>query len=149
MGKWSPNARFHRRLISYPDQITRLRQAWHIYYEELNIRITVDEVTVFAEQLSVMVDAGLTLVKCLQTLADQTKNEKFKEIINTVRQDVENGISFADALGNYPKVFSNLFISLVRTGEIGGVLSKSLRQIADYLDNERQIKKKVFRNQRK
>lgn len=124
----------------YPTAIRSIRE-----WKKLMIfnSITGDEVTVFAEQLSVMVEAGLTLVKCLQTLADQTKNVKFKEIINTIRQDVENGISFADALKNYPKVFSDLFVSLVRTGEIGGVLSKSLRQIADYLDNERQIKKKV------
>jgi type IV pilus assembly protein PilC len=124
----------------YPTAIHSVRQ-WNKI--TLFSAITGDEVAIFAEQLSVMVDAGLTLVKCLQTLADQTKNEKFKQIINSVRQDVENGVSFADSLNNYPKVFSNLFINLVRTGEIGGVLSKSLKQIADYLDSERQIKKKV------
>jgi type IV pilus assembly protein PilC len=124
----------------YPTSIHSTRQ-WNKI--TLFNTITGDEVAIFAEQLSVMVDAGLTLVKCLQTLADQTKNEKFKQIINTIRQDVENGVSFADSLGNYPKVFSNLFINLVRTGEIGGVLSKSLKQVADYLDGERQIRKKV------
>ena len=124
----------------YPTVIHSVREWKHI---RILSTITGDEVAMFAEQLSVMVDAGLTLIKCLTTLADQTKNEKFKQIINTVRQDVENGVSFADALSNYPKVFSNLFINLVRTGEIGGVLSKSLKQVADYLDGERQIKKKV------
>jgi len=124
----------------YPTAIRSVRE-WKKFV--LFSNITGDEVAVFAEQLSIMVDAGLTLVKCLQTLADQTKNLKFKDIINSIRQEVENGVSFADALNNYPKVFSNLFVSLVRTGEIGGVLAKSLKQIADYLDGERQIKRRV------
>ena len=124
----------------YPTSIRSVREWKHL---TLFSTITSDEVAIFAEQLSVMVDAGLTLVKCLTTLADQTKNEKFKQIINAVRMDVENGVSFADALNNYPKVFSNLFVSLVRTGEIGGVLSKSLQQIAEYLEGQRLIQKRV------
>ncbi len=105
--------------------------------------ITNDEVAVFAEQLSVMVEAGLTLPRCLTTLAQQSKNPKFKEVINKIKQDVENGDSFADALAKHPKVFNSLFVNLVKAGEIGGVLSRSLRQISDYLDNERALKHKV------
>jgi len=131
---------FLRQKKLYPTAIHSVRQ-WNKI--TLFSTITSDEVAIFAEQLSVMVEAGLTIAKCLQTLAEQTKNEKFKQIINTIRQDVENGMSFAESLSKYPKVFSNLFINLVKTGEIGGVLSKSLKQIADYLDGERQIKKKV------
>ena len=131
---------FLRQKKLYPTAIRSTRQ-WNKI--TLFSTITSDEVAIFAEQLSVMVEAGLTIVKCLQTLAEQTKNEKFKQIINSIRQDVENGMSFAESLSKYPKVFSNLFINLVKTGEIGGVLSKSLKQIADYLDGERQIKKKV------
>ena len=124
----------------YPTSIRTSRQWKGISFLS---KITGDEIAVFAEQLSVMVDSGLTLVKCLTTLAQQTKNVKFREVINAVKQDVENGISFADSLSNYPKVFSNLFINLVKSGEIGGVLSKSLRQIAEYLDSEKQIRQKV------
>ncbi len=105
--------------------------------------ISNDDVTAFAEQLSIMVDAGIPLVRALTTIAEQTKNERFRQIISTIRQDVESGSSFADALRKYPKIFSNLFVSLVRTGEVGGVLSKSLKQIAEYLDNEKQIRRKV------
>ncbi len=124
----------------YPTSVRTSRQWKSVSFLS---RITGDEIAVFAEQLSVMVDSGLTLVKCLTTLAQQTKNEKFREVINAVKQDVENGISFADSLSNYPKVFSNLFVNLVRSGEIGGALSKSLRQIAEYLDSEKQIRQKV------
>jgi type IV pilus assembly protein PilC len=124
----------------YPTAVRSNRQLKSL---TLFSRITNDEVAVFAEQLSVMVDAGLTLVRSLTTLAQQTKNEKFRNIINSIKQDVENGISFAESLNKYPKVFSNLFINLVKTGEIGGVLSKSLRQIAEYLDAEKQIRQRV------
>lgn len=105
--------------------------------------ITSDEIAVLAEELSVMVDAGLSIDRCLSTLSEQTKNLKLKQILDTVKKDLENGVSFADALAKHPKVFSNLFVSLVRAGEIGGVLSKSLRQIADYLNSEREIRQKV------
>lgn len=124
----------------YPTTIKNVRQWKQIG----NLSsISGESVAIFAEQLSVMVDAGITLVRSLTTIAEQTKNERFKQIINTIRQDVENGSSFADALKKYPKVFSNLFISLVKTGEAGGLLSKSLNQIAEYLESQRQIKRKV------
>ncbi|MEK7399748.1 MAG: type II secretion system F family protein [Candidatus Poribacteria bacterium] len=124
----------------YPTIIKNVRQ-----WKKINLisSISSENVAIFAEQLSVMVDAGITLVRSLTTIAEQTKNEKFRQIINTTRQDVENGSSFADALKKNPKVFSNLFISLVKSGEEGGLLSKSLNQIAEYLENEKQIKRKV------
>jgi type IV pilus assembly protein PilC len=124
----------------YPTTIKNVRQWKKI---GLPSSISGETVATFAEQLSVMVDAGITLVRSLTTIAEQTKNESFRQIINAIRQDVENGSSFADALKKYPKVFSNLFISLVKSGEAGGLLSKSLNQVAEYLENERQIKRKV------
>jgi len=124
----------------YPTTIRSARQ-----WKQLSIfnSISNDDVAIFADQLSIMVEAGIPLVRALTTIAEQTKNERFRQIISTIRQDVESGSSFADALRKYPKIFSNLFVSLVKTGEVGGVLSKSLKQIAEYLDNERQIKRKV------
>jgi len=124
----------------YPTTIRSARQ-----WKQLSIfnSISNDDVAIFADQLSIMVEAGIPLVRALTTITEQTKNERFRQIISTIRQDVESGSSFADALRKYPKIFSNLFVSLVKTGEVGGVLSKSLKQIAEYLDNERQIKRKV------
>ncbi len=106
-------------------------------------RIKREEISMFAEQLAVMIDAGLHLVKCLAILAEQSKNERLRQVIDEVRRHVENGSSLADALSRHPKVFSQVFISLVKTGELGGVLDKVLRQLADYLDKEYQTKQKV------
>jgi type IV pilus assembly protein PilC len=106
-------------------------------------KIRRDEIAVFAEQLAVMIDAGLPLVRCLATLARQNKSEQLRQIIDATRQDVENGVSLGDSLSKHPKVFSNLFVSLVRAGEVGGVLDKVLRQLSNYLDKEQQTRQTV------
>ena len=106
-------------------------------------KIKTEEIAIFAEQLAVMIDAGLHLVKCLTTLAEQAKSEELSRVINDVRERVEGGATLADSLARHPKAFSPVFVSLVRTGEVGGVLDKVLRQIADYLDKEFQTKQKI------
>jgi type IV pilus assembly protein PilC len=124
----------------YATSISTMREARQFRFRS---KISKDEIAVFAEQLAVMIDAGLPLVRCLATLAQQNKSEGLKKIIDHTRQDVENGISLADSLAKHPKVFPNLFISLVRAGEVGGVLDKVLRQLANYLDKEQQTKQTV------
>ena len=106
-------------------------------------KIKVDEIAIFAEQLAVMIDAGLHLVKCLVTLAAQAKSAEMKRVIDDVRASVENGASLAESMARHPEAFSPIFVSLVKTGEIGGVLDKVLRQIADHLDKESQTKQQV------
>lgn len=106
-------------------------------------RIRSEEIAIFAEQLAVMIDAGLHLVKCLATLAEQSRNERLSQVINEVRRDVENGSTLADAFSKHPEVFSRVFVSLVQTGELGGVLDKVLRQLADYLDKEQQTRRQI------
>lgn len=106
-------------------------------------KIKSEEIAIFAEQFSVMIDAGLHLVKCLTILSEQSRNERFGQVIESIRRDVENGTSLGDALAKHPKVFSCLFVSLVQAGEMGGILDKVLRQLADYLDKEQQTKQKI------
>jgi len=106
-------------------------------------RITKDEVAVFAEQLAVMVESGLTLVRCMETVLQQIENTEMVRVIGEIKQDIENGVPFSDSLRKYPKVFPPLFVSMVMSGETGGTLAQSLRQIADYLDNEREMRQKV------
>lgn len=125
----------------YATSITAMRE-WHLWQKQRR-KIKTDEIALLAEQLAVMIDAGLPLVRCLAALGRQNKNERLKQIINETRQDIEGGGSLADSLTKHPKVFPNLFVSLVRAGEVGGVLDKVLRQLADYLDKEQQTKQKV------
>lgn len=119
----------------------KIAQEWHRL--KRGGKIKSEEIAIFAEQLSVMIDAGLHLVKCLTTLSEQSRNERFGQVIESIRRDVENGTSLGDALAKHPKVFSCLFVSLVQAGEMGGILDKVLRQLADYLDKEQQTKQKI------
>ena len=101
------------------------------------------DIVVFTRQLSTMIDAGLPLVRSLDVLAEQQKNKTFHTTISQVKESVESGTSFADALAKHPKVFSNLFVSLVRAGEAGGVLDVVLKRLADYLEKMESIKRKI------
>ena len=121
----------------YATSINAVRK-WQLWNRSRKIKS--EEIAIFAEQLATMIDAGLPLVRCLTTLAQQNKSDKLKQIINEIRRDVESGASLADSLAKYPEVFSNLFINLVRAGEVGGALDRLLRRLANYLDREQETR---------
>ena len=105
--------------------------------------ISTREIVIFTRQLSTMIDAGLPLVRGLDILATQNPNKKFKDIIIKVKEDVEAGSTFADALGKHPKVYSNLYVQLVRAGEAGGVLDIVLQRLSLYLEKMDSIKRQI------
>ncbi len=105
--------------------------------------ITTQEVCIFARQFATMVGSGVPLVRCLTIQQQQAENPTFKRVITQVRSDVEGGLSFSKALERHPSVFGNLFISLVRAGEVGGILDVILKRLADYLENTENLKSKV------
>lgn len=105
--------------------------------------ISTRDLVVFTRQLSTMIDAGLPLVRALDILAAQNPNKKFKDVITKVKEDVEAGSSFADSLGKHPKVFSNLYVQLIRAAETGGVLDVVLQRLATYLEKMDSIKRKI------
>ena len=92
------------------------------------------ELAIYARQLSVLIDADLPLIQSLGMLAKQTKNKYFKEVITTVRKDVEAGATLNQAKKKFPKVFDDLFCNLVASGEQSGSLDIMLRRLADYLE---------------
>ena len=114
---------------------------------ELNVdlfeRITLSDLAIFSRQLATMVSSGMTILRALFVLEEQTEVKKLKAVIVTVRKDVEAGLSFSVALGRHPKVFSPLFIAMVRAGEIGGVLEDSLMRIASQLEKEDALARQV------
>ncbi|HLF57485.1 MAG TPA: type II secretion system F family protein [Thermoanaerobaculia bacterium] len=91
-------------------------------------------VSIFTRQFSVMLDAGLPLVQCLEILGEQEENKTFAEIIQAVRTDVESGSSLADAMRKHPKAFNNLYTSMVAAGEAGGILDIILQRLATYIE---------------
>ena len=114
---------------------------------ELNMdlleRIKLSDLAIFSRQLSTMVSSGMTILRALFVLEEQTEIDKLRAVITTVRKDVEAGLALSVALGRHPKVFSPLFVSMVRAGEIGGVLEDSLSRIADQLEKEDALRRQV------
>jgi type IV pilus assembly protein PilC len=114
---------------------------------EINItlfeRITLSDLAIFSRQLATMVSSGMTILRALFVLEEQTEVKKLKAVIVLVRKDVEAGLSFSVALSRHPKIFSPLFIAMVRAGEIGGVLEDSLVRIADQLEKEDNLRRQV------
>ncbi|MBI4229112.1 MAG: type II secretion system F family protein, partial [Deltaproteobacteria bacterium] len=112
----------------------------------LNIQlggVTTRELVVFTRQLATMIDSGLPLVKSLDVLSSQQANAKFKNIISLVKEEVEGGSAFADALSKHPKTFDNLYVSMAKVGETGGVLDIVLLRLAIYLEKIEAIRRRV------
>ena len=101
---------------------------------KLGTGIKKKELAIFVRQFSVMIDAGLPLVQCLEILGGQQNNRTFQKIIFQVRQDIEGGSSLADALRRHPKVFDDLFCNMVAAGEAGGILDTILQRLATYIE---------------
>jgi type IV pilus assembly protein PilC len=106
-------------------------------------KVKLGDIVVFTRQFATMINAGLPIVRSLYVLAEQTETKKLKDTINAVRKDVEAGLSLSEALDKHPKVFSRLYVEMVRAGEIGGILDGVLLRIADQLENEQELRRKV------
>lgn len=106
-------------------------------------KVKLNDLSMFCRQFSTMIDAGVSLVRCLSVLAEQTDNAKLKRIINDLQSEVEAGQMLSKALAKYPNVFTNLFTGLIRAGEIGGVLEESLQRLAGFLEKDQELRRKV------
>jgi len=96
--------------------------------------ISSKEIAVFTRQFSVMIDAGLPLVQCLEILGSQQDNRSFQKILFAVRQTVESGSTLADALRKHPKAFDDLFCNMIAAGEAGGILDTILQRLSQYIE---------------
>ncbi|MBK7972528.1 MAG: type II secretion system F family protein [Deltaproteobacteria bacterium] len=101
------------------------------------------DVVVFARQFATMIDAGLPLVQCLEILASQQDNPTFKKVLFEVKADVEGGSTFAEALSKHPRIFDELFVSLIEAGEIGGILDTILNRLAIFLEKSIKLKRQI------
>jgi type IV pilus assembly protein PilC len=106
-------------------------------------KVQTKEIVVFTRQFATMIDSGLPLVQCLDILSNQQENKTFKEVLLKVKESVEGGSTFADALAKHPKVFDNLFVSLVAAGEVGGILDTILNRLASYTEKSMKLKKQI------
>lgn len=109
----------------------------------LRRKVKLDDLVIFSRQFATLVRAGISLTTILYTVREQTTNEYFQEILLKVQKDVESGETLSDSFSKHPKVFSPLFISLVRAGELGGVLDEIMEEIATYYEREHDIRQKI------
>jgi type IV pilus assembly protein PilC len=105
--------------------------------------IRLADLVVFSRQLATMINAGLPIVRALYILSEQTENPKLNEVVVAVRKDVEAGSSLSEALEKHPKVFSRLYVEMVKAGEIGGILDGVLLRLADQLERDQDLRRKI------
>ena len=106
-------------------------------------RVNPKNLAVFTRQFSVMIDAGLPLVQCLEILGSQEEDKNFSAVILATRSDVESGMSLADAMKKHPKTFDPLFTNMIAAGEAGGILDTILKRLATYIEKSVKLKAQV------
>jgi type IV pilus assembly protein PilC len=106
-------------------------------------RVKLRDISVMTRQLSTMVSSGMTILRALYVLEEQTESKKLKEALGDVRKDVEAGLGLSDSMERHPKVFSPLYVAMVRSGETGGLLESTLLRVADQLESEDSLRRQV------
>ncbi|HEY8303474.1 MAG TPA: type II secretion system F family protein [Solirubrobacteraceae bacterium] len=101
------------------------------------------ELAVFSRQLATMISSGLSILRALYVLEEQTENKFLKETVVQVRKDVEAGLSLSGAMEAHPKVFNPLFVAMTRAGEAGGLLEESLMRVADQLEKDASLRRQI------
>jgi type IV pilus assembly protein PilC len=102
------------------------------------------ELAIFTRQFSVMIDAGLPLVQCLEILAQQQENKFFAMVLTQIRQDVEEGSTLSAAMGRHTKVFDQLFVNMIDAGEAGGILDLILQRLSTYIEKIVKLRRDVI-----
>jgi type IV pilus assembly protein PilC len=113
---------------------------------EINLRpgrVKLKQIAIFCRQFATMVNSGLPILRALSILADQTDNKELQKVLVRSRTDVEQGSSLSAALAKHPKAFTNLFISMIKAGETGGVLDDVLLSLADQIEKEVELRRQI------
>ena len=105
-------------------------------------KVKLRDMVIFTRQLSTMINAGVPLVRSLATLQNQTESKTLKSHLTIISKDIEGGMAFADALGKHPKIFSPIYINMVRAGEAGGILDEILKKLALQQEKDARIRAK-------
>jgi len=106
-------------------------------------RVSGRDLAVFCRQFATMIDAGVSLVRCLSVLEEQSGSARLRAIIREIQAAVESGETLSRALTRWPRIFGNLFVGLVRAGEVGGVLDETLSRLATFMEENEALRRKV------
>jgi type IV pilus assembly protein PilC len=134
----------------FPTEVSEVRQkVGQLDLNELPVfkqifgRVKFKHITVFTRQLATLIEAGLPLLRALNILEDQSESTQLKSILRDIGEEIEGGSTLSEGFSKFPKVFTKLYINMVRAGEIGGVLEAVLVRIATYLEKQQMLKAKV------
>lgn len=114
-----------------------------IAFPKLSGKVPAKNLAIFTRQFSVMIDAGLPLVQCLEILATQQDHKGFQRVLTQVRQDVETGSNLADAMRKHPRTFSDLYTNMIAAGEAGGILDTILQRLSVYIEKSVKLNAQV------
>lgn len=106
-------------------------------------KVTTKDLVIFTRQFATMIDSGLPLIQCLQIQSEQAENATFREQLTVIKEQVESGATFAEALKKYPQTFDDLFRNLIAAGEIGGILDTILGRLAVFMEKNEALKRKI------
>jgi len=106
-------------------------------------RVKLRDLVVFSRQFATMIDAGLSVVKCLDILQKQSRNPKLKDVVGELKRDVAGGLSLTEALQKHPRVFTTLYVNMMRSAEAGGILDVVLDRLATFLEKEQETRNKI------
>jgi type IV pilus assembly protein PilC len=106
-------------------------------------RVSASDLAIFSRQLATMISSGLSILRSLYVLEEQTESKFLKETIVQVRKDVEGGMPLSEAMSRHPKVFNPLFVAMTQAGEMGGVLESSLMRVADQLEKDASLRRQI------
>src|SRR6202040_1424880 len=105
--------------------------------------VKASELAIFSRQLATMITSGMSILRSLYVLEEQTESKFLKETIVAVRKDVEAGLALSDAMSRHPKVFNPLFVAMTQAGETGGVLEDALLRVADQLEKDASLRRQI------
>lgn len=128
---------FQAERLTIPEQI-------NLFFYKLRTRVPLNVLVFFTRQLATMFSAGLTIEKSIGNLIAEEKNRKFRKVLAQVGNDLKKGMALSDSMANHPGVFSNLYVALVRAGEISGSLNVTLDQLSNYLESIAETRRKVI-----
>src|ERR671921_1672491 len=106
-------------------------------------RVKADELVIATRQLSTMVNSGMSLLRALYVIEEQTESDKLRETFVEVRKDVEAGLALSDALAKHPDIFNELYVAMVQAGETGGILDSTLIRVADQLEKDAALRREI------
>ncbi len=126
-----------------PFMLKKKQKEIEIVIPGITDKVPLKSMVVFTRQMATMIDAGLPLIKCLELLGQQEPNPQLKKTLLAVKASVEGGQSFSDALGRHPKVFEELYVNLIRAGELGGILDTIMNRLAEYIEKAAETRAKI------